>query len=136
MLIKISRICQTQAPETPRELFNLRHSKLRNSAERAFAILKKRFLILTTPPQYSIKKQGWIVLACCILHNYIRKWNWNDPYFEEYMKEEEDLNNPSDTHSDSDDEELGQGPTNEDKEYMFNVRDGLVQQMWNARAIR
>ncbi|XP_030479325.1 uncharacterized protein LOC115696571 [Cannabis sativa] len=116
---------QTQAPQTTRELFNLRHSKLQNVVERTFAVLKKRFPILTIAPQYTIKKQGWIVLACCVLHNFIRKWNWDDEFFEEDMENEigncESLNN-IDFDSDSD-EELGDGPTDDDKQYMFNFRD-------------
>jgi len=101
---------QTQAPQNARELYNLRHSKLQNVVERTFVVLKKRFPILTTPPPYSIKKQGWIVLSCCILHNFIRKWNWQDSYFEEHMEEEiEDSHGLNDIDSDSDDEDLGRG---------------------------
>ncbi|GJY26317.1 putative nuclease HARBI1 [Tanacetum coccineum] len=36
----------TRAPQNPRELFNLRHASLRNSIERAFGVLKKRFPII------------------------------------------------------------------------------------------
>ncbi|KAH0693392.1 hypothetical protein KY285_020489 [Solanum tuberosum] len=130
---------QTQEPQNACELYNLRHSKLRNVVERTFAVLKKRFPILTTPPPYFIKKQGWIVLSCCILHNFIRKWNWQDSYFEEHMEEEiEDSHglNDIDSDSDSDEEDIGRGPTDADKQYMCNLRDEIAQQMWNARAIR
>ncbi|KAH0773045.1 hypothetical protein KY290_010182 [Solanum tuberosum] len=128
---------QTQAPQNPRELYNLRHSKLQNVVERTFAVLKKRFPILMTPPPYFIKKQGWIVLSCCILHNFIRKWNWEDSYFEEHMEEEiEDSHGLNDIDSDSDEEDIGRGPTDADKQYMCNLRDEIAQQMWNARAIR
>ncbi|XP_049373406.1 uncharacterized protein LOC125838371 [Solanum verrucosum] len=130
---------QTQAPQNARELYNLRHSKLRNVVERTFVVLKKRFPILTTPPPYFIKKQGWIVLSCCILHNFIRKWNWQDSYFEEHMEEEiEDSHglNDIDSDSNSDEEDIGRGPTDADKQYMCNLRDEIAQQMWNARAIR
>ena len=50
------------------------------------------------------------------------------------MKEEY-LDDFSDTDSASDEEELGQGPTKDDKEYMFNVRNGVGQQIWNARSL-
>ncbi|XP_030479340.1 uncharacterized protein LOC115696587 [Cannabis sativa] len=93
---------QTQAPQTARELFNLRHLKLRNVVERTFA------------------------------------WNWDDEFFEEDMENEiencESLNN-IDFDSDSD-EELGDGPTDDDKQYMFNFRDRIAQNIWNPRAIR
>ena len=60
-------------PRTPRELFNHRHSSLRNVVKRAFGILKKRFPIIAsgTEPTYGIKTQNRIILSCCILHNYL-----------------------------------------------------------------
>ncbi|XP_076892760.1 uncharacterized protein LOC143544563 [Bidens hawaiensis] len=62
-----------RAPQNPRELFNLRHASLRNSIERAFGVLKRRFPIIrsTTEPFYSCETQSQIFLACCILHNYL-----------------------------------------------------------------
>ena len=59
-------------PTNPKELFNHRHSSLRNVIERTFGVLKARFPILTTAPPYPIETQVKIVLACCILHNHIR----------------------------------------------------------------
>jgi hypothetical protein len=56
---------------TPQELFNHRHSSLRNVIERTFGILKQRFPILKHATSYQIKTQAHIVLACCILHNFI-----------------------------------------------------------------
>ncbi|KAL6350569.1 hypothetical protein AAG906_019216 [Vitis piasezkii] len=50
-------------PENAREVFNLRHSSLRNAIERAFAS--------GTEPHYPIDTQSNIILACCILHNYL-----------------------------------------------------------------
>lgn len=31
---------------------------------------------------------------------------------------------------------IGQGPTNEDKEYMLNVVKGITRRIWNAKIIR
>ena len=56
---------------TPQELYNHRHSSLRNIIERTFGILKQRFPILKHATSYQIMTQTRIVLACCILHNYI-----------------------------------------------------------------
>ncbi|KAK3162073.1 hypothetical protein QOZ80_1BG0084990 [Eleusine coracana subsp. coracana] len=58
-------------PTTSKELFNLRHSSLRVSVERAFAALKGRFRILDNKPFHPYKTQVKLVLACCILHNWI-----------------------------------------------------------------
>ncbi|KAL6906159.1 hypothetical protein ACP4OV_003760 [Aristida adscensionis] len=59
-------------PEDSRELFNLRHSSLRVSVERAFGSLKRRFKILDdATPHFSYETQVDIVIACCILQNWV-----------------------------------------------------------------
>ncbi|KAL5579293.1 hypothetical protein UlMin_011735 [Ulmus minor] len=60
-------------PKNARELFNLRHASLRNAIERVFGILKKRFPILGSgaEPYYHVDTQANIVVAGCILHNYL-----------------------------------------------------------------
>ncbi|GKA35234.1 putative nuclease HARBI1 [Tanacetum coccineum] len=62
-----------RAPQNSQELFNLRHASLRNSIERAFGVLKKRFPIIrsTAEPFYSCETQSNIFLACCILLNFL-----------------------------------------------------------------
>ncbi|KAF8393860.1 hypothetical protein HHK36_020058 [Tetracentron sinense] len=59
------------SPENEKELFNLRHSSLRTTVERAFGVLKKRFRVLDVEPYWSYKTQVDIILACCVLHNHI-----------------------------------------------------------------
>ena len=60
-------------PKNAKKLFNLRHASLRTAIERAFDVLKKRFSIIasTTEPNYCIDTQNEIILAYCILHNYL-----------------------------------------------------------------
>lgn len=58
-------------PTTREKYFNMKHSSARNVIERAFAILKKRWAILRSP-YYPIKIENHIILACCLLHNYVR----------------------------------------------------------------
>ncbi|CAH9085871.1 unnamed protein product [Cuscuta epithymum] len=60
-------------PKTMRELFNLRHSSLRNAIERAFGVLKKRFPIMANAdePKFDVRRHTRIILACCILHNFL-----------------------------------------------------------------
>ncbi|CAO2832536.1 unnamed protein product [Amaranthus hypochondriacus] len=54
------------------QLFNLRHASLRSAIERTFGVLKKRFAIIAeNEPQYSLRAQCKIILACIILHNYL-----------------------------------------------------------------
>ncbi|KAL5544075.1 hypothetical protein UlMin_007859 [Ulmus minor] len=62
-----------QQPTSPEELFNLRHSSARNVIERCFGVLKNRWAILRSPSFYPIKTQNHIIMACCLLHNFIRR---------------------------------------------------------------
>ncbi|XP_028072727.1 uncharacterized protein LOC114274944 [Camellia sinensis] len=72
-------------PENSQELFNLCHASLRNEIERAFGVLKKRFPILGSgaEPYYDVDTQADIVLACCILHNYLMGIDPNEGLVEE-----------------------------------------------------
>jgi hypothetical protein len=63
-------------PENAKELFNLRHSSLRNVIERAFGVLKKRFEILSKPPSFKeFETQIKVVYACTALHNFLIDWD-------------------------------------------------------------
>ncbi|XP_042484942.1 putative nuclease HARBI1 [Macadamia integrifolia] len=64
-----------QSPTNKKELFNLRHSKLRNVIERAFRLLKSKFTILKSQVEYPYKTQTRIVLACVLIHNHILTQN-------------------------------------------------------------
>jgi hypothetical protein len=44
------------------------------TVERAFAALKIRFKILDQKPSHTFPTQVKLVLACCILHNWILGW--------------------------------------------------------------
>lgn len=59
-------------PTTAKELFNMRHSSARNVIERMFGILKNRWGILRSPSFYPAKFHNRIILACCLLHNFIK----------------------------------------------------------------
>ncbi|XP_041999625.1 uncharacterized protein LOC121749079 [Salvia splendens] len=69
-----------QAPQSPEELFNLKHSKARNVIERSFAVLKMRWGILRSPSFYPIDVQTGLIIACFLLHNFIRTQMEVDPY--------------------------------------------------------
>lgn len=66
-------------PQNYKELFNWRHSQARNVIERAFGLLKKRWAILRSPSFYPLKTQNRIILACMLLHNFIRSKMPDDP---------------------------------------------------------
>ncbi|KAL7191226.1 hypothetical protein ACSBR2_023321 [Camellia fascicularis] len=65
----------------PKELFNYRHSSLRNVIEQTFGVLKKRLPILRSMSNYKSIRQGPLVIACCVVHNWIRLHAATDPFF-------------------------------------------------------
>ncbi|XP_052619611.1 protein ALP1-like [Lactuca sativa] len=67
-------------PTTPKELFNMRHSSARNVIERCVGILKARWGILRDKSYYPINLKNKIIMACCLLHNYIRQEMTVDPF--------------------------------------------------------
>ena len=62
-----------QRPQNQQELFNLRHSQLRNAVERGFGVLKRRFRILREPSEFSLTRHQMIIYACCVLHYILEK---------------------------------------------------------------
>ncbi|KAJ4758803.1 nuclease [Rhynchospora pubera] len=114
-------------PQNDRELFNLRHSSLRNSIERAFGVLKKRFPIIASgaEPHYDKDTQNLIILACCILHNFLLDV---DPDNENLTEVDRELANrrpvavqpTNDLDEDENDRVLGQ-----------IIRDRIANEMWN-----
>ncbi|XP_059654215.1 uncharacterized protein LOC132300925 [Cornus florida] len=79
----------SRRPENPRELFNLRHASLRNVIKRIFGVLKKRFPIIgsRTEPTYDVTTQIDIILACCIIHNYLMGMDPNERLINEVDRE-------------------------------------------------
>ncbi|XP_013619588.1 PREDICTED: putative nuclease HARBI1 [Brassica oleracea var. oleracea] len=71
------------------ELFNVRHSHLRNVIERIFGIFKSPFLIFKSAPPFSFKTQAEMVLACAALHNFLRKKCRSDEFCSDEDEENE-----------------------------------------------
>ncbi|KAF7803589.1 protein ALP1-like [Senna tora] len=69
-------------PVTPHECFNMRHSSARNVIERCFGMLKMRWAILRSPSFYPVRTHTKIVIACCLLHNLVNRYNGSDPVVE------------------------------------------------------
>jgi len=72
------------SPENRQELFNLRHSSLRNAIERIFGILKNRFKMLTQQLEFPFPVQVKLVKALCCLHNIIRLIGGDDTFDKEW----------------------------------------------------
>jgi hypothetical protein len=111
-----------------KDLFNHLHAQLRNVVERTFGVLKARFPILSRKGgiPYPYKTQVKIVMACCIIHNFIRKVNQPDELLELYEHGE------TPTTVDNGDQEVrGQANLREDDRVAGErIRGGIAQQLW------
>ncbi|XP_020242787.1 protein ALP1-like [Asparagus officinalis] len=71
----------TRAYRDTKDKYNHRHAQLRNAVKKAWGILKQRFKILKVAVPFPYKTQVKIVVACCVLHNFIARHQGNDKYF-------------------------------------------------------
>ncbi|PKU65323.1 hypothetical protein MA16_Dca018631 [Dendrobium catenatum] len=69
--ISTYRATRYHLKENSNELFNLQHSSLCTTVERAFGSLKNHFTIIKCEPYFPLQTQVEIVIVCCILHNWI-----------------------------------------------------------------
>ncbi|GKB30551.1 putative nuclease HARBI1, partial [Tanacetum coccineum] len=101
---------------------NLRHSSLRNSIERAFGVLKKRFPIIRSTIElfYSCDTQADIFLACCILHNFLLEVDRDKELEDEVINEMLDASH--------DEEPQGPRDTDDRGEQIIN---SIANDMWS-----
>ncbi|KAK5785894.1 hypothetical protein PVK06_040515 [Gossypium arboreum] len=71
--------CQGYQPSTPEEFFNMKHASVCNVNETCFRLLKFRWRILRSPSFYPVRVHNRIIIACCLLHNFIRTYMSLDP---------------------------------------------------------
>lgn len=126
-------------PQDARELFNQRHSLLRNASDRIYGALKARFPILMSAPPYPLQTQVKLVVAACAIHNYIRREKPDDWIFRTYDEDtavlqiEEPLP-PIEVeqpvmHIDT--QALDIGIETEQLEISSQLRDSIATEMWN-----
>ena len=120
----------TEAPQNPREMFNMRHTRARNIIERAFAVLKMRWGILRSALYYPVTIQTQLILACFLLHNYARSAMPVDP-----------VEHQLDVDADGAEPDVEDQNVNFPGEYIDSVepsnawsamRDELAESMWDA----
>lgn len=113
--------------ESPQELFNLRHSSLRNVVERTFGVFKRRWRIFDRPHEFDIQTQVKIVYACVAIHNLINlgRGSMDDEYerLPEYSTEE--LENRRREAQNSED-------LQQDNSQMDERRDSIAAAMWEG----
>lgn len=82
-VVKFNRQTRVSRYAVPEALYNHRHAQVRNVIERTFGVLKMRFKILERmPSSLGFRKQTLVVMACCIIHNFIKMQNAPDRFFD------------------------------------------------------
>lgn len=108
------------------------HSSLRNVIERCFGVLKARFPLLKGMLPYALKRQKYIPLACCVIHNFIKMEMQDDPLFIQYAEENIELEVEDLDRNNTTEQHVPPLVTSADTRRMANFRDRLAQRLWNA----
>ena len=85
---------QGRDPENEVELFNFRHSSLKNVIERIFGVFKSRFTIFKFASPFPYRTQADLVLACVGLHNFLHKECRSDEFPIELNNESSSSSSP------------------------------------------
>ena len=104
----------------------MRHSSARNVIERCFGLIKARWAILRDNSYHPIESMPRIIIASCLLHNFIRTTMSEDPMDNEVPTNHTQLGNDHDNII----------CTIETSQEWTNRRDLLANEMfnnWNAR---
>ena len=98
------------------------HARARNVIERIFGVMKKRYRILVSSPEFSLETQARIVCGLAVTHNFIRI---HDP---------EDLPEPLEaTHNERADEGgIQDGISTAEQNRASSRRDRIAAEMWAA----
>lgn len=117
---------QCVQPQNPHEMFNMRHTKARNVIERAFGVMKMRWGILRSPTFYPVKVQNRLIMACFLLHNFIRGEMVVDP-IEELVDCFEENSGNDELHDDE-----GFVESVEPSTVWNEKRDEMAEMMWQS----
>jgi hypothetical protein len=116
--------------QNEKELFNLRHSTLHVTVERAFGSLKRRFKVKKkrrfkvlddAKPFFPFKTQVDIVAACCIIHNWVIE------------DERDELIIPNDSWVPNQNYASSLSGQATEYTFMVNFRQDIANQMWSDR---
>lgn len=126
-------------PQDAKELFNHRHSLLRNATDRTFGALKARFPILMSAPPYPLPTQVKLVVAACAIHNYIRREKPDDWIFKIYEEDVgllpiEDSMPPLEIEQQLivEEKQVLDSPFDEEElERSLQLRDAIAAEVWN-----
>ena len=110
-------------------MFNYRHASLRNVIERTFGVWKNRFCILRGIPRYPLEKQRDLVIACAVLHNFIKLFSGKEAAF----NPEDDVVDYGNAEDDVGEASTQQQQQREESNDMGHIRDHIENAMWNDR---
>jgi hypothetical protein len=125
----------TQAPTNEVENFNYRHAQLHSVIERTFGIIKNRFAILKGCMPFPYITQAKIVVACFMLHNFIRQEK-SDDMIEDLVDVTRILNQSSEHEIGAQQqaiEDFREESTQMRKTIADNMRANIMRAMWEAR---
>ena len=94
--------------------------------ERCIGVLKNRFPILKLMPNYPIRKQRRIPVACCVVHNFIRMQSRNDTLFQQFENNDVDVVDEESSGANQEGENMHLNDDN----VMNDVRDHIAGSMW------
>ncbi|GLT34150.1 hypothetical protein SLA2020_086850 [Shorea laevis] len=120
-------------PTNYKELFNLRHSAARNTIERGFGLIKKRWAIVRHACFYDVKTQIRIINACFILHNFIRDEMVEEDLLREVDEELEEAALENEVERDN---ITFVGVTNEWSQFRDNLAMEMFEEYQARRALR
>jgi hypothetical protein len=109
-------------PQNPKELFNHRHTQLRNHVERTLGVVNKRFPILKLATFHTLENQVKIPVAAAIFHNLIQALNGD----EEWLDHQPDNINPTQFVALPSGDQINDPGTAEGNA----LRDSIAQEMW------
>ncbi|KAI0246948.1 hypothetical protein BJV78DRAFT_1101525, partial [Lactifluus subvellereus] len=99
------------------------HSSAHNAIEQIFGILKRRFMILTHPPEYSMAVQAHIPPGLAAIHNFICIYDPEEILDFDYISEDPGPSFGS----------VALGPANlAEREEATAERDRIAQAMWTG----
>lgn len=116
-------------PQTPQELFNLRHASLGVVAERTFGSFRRRFRILERPRDgFPIQTQINLVFALTAIHNFVNQAGEKEvgPIEGEVVPNDDDNDDEDEDDDDDDDESVVNNGMHLER------RDRIAGEMWAA----
>ncbi|KAL8141735.1 hypothetical protein V2J09_014767 [Rumex salicifolius] len=127
-----------QQPQCAEECFNMRHAKARSVIGKCFRLLKGRWGILRSPSSFPIQTQGRIVMACCLLHNLIRRYMPMDHiedgvFLNEDYDEDDGCGDDGEDDDGGGDDEIEFSTVNGAADYWTSFRDQLAQKMFELQ---